>query len=189
MSQLSSITIKRLVKDVKFIMDNSLENENIFYNHDEENILNGFALIIGPKNTPYENGIYLFKFIFPDNYPFSPPKVEFHTTDGYTRFHPNLYINKYVCLSILNTWQGESWTSCQSIYSILLTLQSILNDKPLINEPGIKSNNNDINNYNNLIKYKNLELTIIKFLKYIIINKIKKIYTLLEILILTHLNI
>lgn len=173
MTSLQSITIKRLVKDVKFLLDNPLDNENIFYHHDEENILLGYALIIGPKDTPYENGNFLFKFIFPENYPFSPPKVEYYSNDGRTRFNPNLYINKYVCLSILNTWRGEGWTSCQSIYSILLTLQSILNENPLINEPGFSENHRDNRHYNKIIKYKSFEFTVIRFVKFIIYSHIK----------------
>ena len=171
MTKLSNITIERLVKDVKYLIKNPLDNEKIYYKHDEENILLGYALIIGPPDTPYENGNYLFKFNFPEDYPFSPPKVEYYTNDGKTRFNPNLYVNKYVCLSILNTWRGEGWTSCQTIYSVLMTLQSILNDKPLVNEPGYLENHKNVEIYNNIIFYKNLEFTILEFINYIIIDK------------------
>ena len=97
-------------------------------------MLLGHALIIGTENTVYEHGFYLFKFEFPINYPISPPKVLFYPNDRKTRYNPNLYRNGKVCLSLLNTWTGEQWTACQSIRSILLTLISILNDKPLLNE-------------------------------------------------------
>ena len=113
---------KRIILDYKELINDPIEN--IYYHHDENNIFKGYALIIGPTTTPYENGYYLFEFTFPENYPFSPPKVKFHTYDGQTRFNPNLYINGYVCLSILNTWEGEKWSACQSIKSIL---KSILN--------------------------------------------------------------
>lgn len=170
MSNIPNTTIKRLIHDVKFLIKNPLDNDNIFYHHDEQNILLGYALIIGPKNTPYENGNYLFKFIFPETYPFSPPKVEYYTNDGKTRFNPNLYIDKLVCLSILNTWNGEGWTSCQSIYSILLTLQSLLNENPLLNEPGISMKNPSVLMYNDIISYKNIDFSILKIVKYIIYN-------------------
>ena len=119
-------TVKRLVKDVKEIMKNPLTSQGIFYQHDENDMLKGYAMIVGPKDTPYEDGFYFFEFKFPTNYPFSPPNVIYNTNDGRTRFNPNLYVNGKVCISILNTWKGEQWTSCQTISSILLTLASIL---------------------------------------------------------------
>ena len=100
-----------------------------------------------------------FKLIFPSDYPFSPPKVFFLTNDSICRYHPNLYKNGKCCLSILNTWEGEQWTSCQTILSILLTISSILQNNPLILEPGIKLSHPDVNRYNDIITYKKEYLT------------------------------
>lgn len=171
---LNKMTIQRLASDVKYLLNNSLENENIFYKHSEEDILKGYALIIGHNSTPYEFGYFFFEFIFPSNYPFNPPIVNYLTNDGKMRFNPNLYANGKVCLSILNTWNGEGWTSSQTIYSILITLSSILNDKPLLNEPGINNNNKNIIPYNLLIKYKTIEVSIINQIKLINICKSSK---------------
>ena len=159
-------TVRRIATDVKYILKNPLDNENIFYKHDMENLLKGYALIIGNKNTPYSHGYYFFQFDFPYNYPYLPPKVTFLTNDGHMRFNPNLYTNGKVCLSVLNTWKGEGWTSCQTINSILLILGTVLNDKPLLNEPGINNNNPNIENYNLVISYKNIEFSIIKQIDY-----------------------
>ncbi|MCO5589321.1 hypothetical protein L7F22_043287 [Adiantum nelumboides] len=63
------------------------------------------ALIIGPKDTPYKNGAFLFDILLGATYPDKPPKVHFLTTGGgKVRFNPNLYKNGTVCLSILGTW-------------------------------------------------------------------------------------
>tara|TARA_B100001769_G_scaffold247249_1_gene218187 strand:+ start:4887 stop:5627 length:741 start_codon:yes stop_codon:yes gene_type:complete len=154
-------TIKRLALDVKDIINNPLENEGIYYIHDEDDILKGRALIIGPRDTPYELGFYLFTFKFPNDYPYSPPKISFHTNDGVTRFNPNLYRNGKVCISILNTWKGPQWTSCQTIRSILLCIcGSVLNEDPLLNEPGVTKNHRDYKNYLTIIKYKNYDTAI-----------------------------
>lgn len=155
-------SMKRIILDVKDIMNEPIDN--IFYipNEDIHNI--GYAMIIGPKETPYENGFYFFEFIYPDNYPFSPPKVIFKTHDGKTRFNPNLYINGYVCLSLLNTWQGEKWSSCQSLRSILLSLSTLFNEQPLLNEPGISIKNNNVEPYNHIIHYRNIEIAILNCL-------------------------
>ena len=158
-------TQKRLLRDVADIMKNNLASQGIYYIHDEENILKGYAMIFGPKDTPYENCVYFFDFNFPSNYPYSPPKLTYLTNNGTTRFNPNLYRNGKVCLSILNTWKGEQWTSCQTIRSILLTLVTVLNENPLINEPGIKITNPHVKKYNTIIKYRNYEVAILRVLQ------------------------
>ena len=158
---LTTETITRIAKDVKYILKNPLTNDNIFYKHDETNLLRGYALIIGNSETPYSHGNYFFEFQFPENYPYQPPIVKFLTNDGYMRFNPNLYKNGKVCLSILNTWHGDSWSSCQNINSILLILATVLNKNPLLNEPGINENNANITKYHKLVSYKNIEYSII----------------------------
>lgn len=154
---------KRVIIDIKDLMNSPIEN--IYYFPDEENILSGHALIIGPKNTPYSYGNYIFEFIFSEEYPFKPPKVIFKSNDGKTRFNPNLYRNGKVCLSILNTWSGDQWSACQTIRSILLTLQTTLTEMPLLNEPGVTTANmNSILQYNKIIEFKNYEFTILYYI-------------------------
>ena len=159
---ISRNTIKRLIRDVKQIKNDPLTSQGIYYKHHEEDVLKGYALLIGPVDTPYENGFYFFELDYPNDYPFSPPKLTFLTQDGATRFNPNLYRNGKVCLSVLNTWRGEQWTSCQNISTVLLTLITIFNNKPLLNEPGVQENHPDFLNYNKILKYKNFEVAIYK---------------------------
>lgn len=158
---ISKDTIKRLAKDVKDIIKNPLKEHGIYYQHSDTDILSGQALIVGPQNTPYANGYYLFKFNFPHDYPHRPPVVTYHTNDGMTRFNPNLYRSGKVCVSILNTWKGPQWTGCQSITTILLALcTAVLNDEPLLNEPGILKLHPDYDNYMKIISYKNFDVAI-----------------------------
>ena len=44
--------------------------------------------------------------------------------------------------------------------------------KTLINEPGYTSTHKNVVIYNNIIKYRNIEFTILKFIKYIIYTNI-----------------
>ena len=162
--------VKRLISDIREIKKNNLSKEGIYYEHDDSNIMRGYALIIGPKDTPYEYGNFLFIFDFPEDYPHTPPSVKFCTNDGIVRFHPNLYRNGKVCLSILNTWKGEQWTGCQTIRSVLLTIASILENNALLNEPGINENHKDVINYDLIIRYKTIETAIFKLIN-------KNIYT------------
>tara|TARA_B110000003_G_scaffold132846_1_gene134893 strand:- start:831 stop:1550 length:720 start_codon:yes stop_codon:yes gene_type:complete len=154
-------TVMRLLQDIKDIIKNPLDKQGIFYKHDEEDMLIGRALIIGPKDTPYENGFYFFKFQFPTDYPTSPPKVTYLTNDGYTRFNPNFYRNGKVCLSVLNTWKGDQWSGCQGLSSVLLTLVSTFNEMPLCNEPGFSETHRDVKPYNNMVTFKNYQIAIL----------------------------
>lgn len=153
---------KRIMLDVKDIMNEPIDNITYIPDEDLNNI--GYAMIIGPIDTPYEHGYYFFKFVYPENYPFVPPKVIFKTCDGKTRFNPNLYINGFVCLSLLNTWPGEKWSACQSLRSILLSLSTLFHEYPLLNEPGITMKNNNMEPYNSIIHYRNIEVAILKCL-------------------------
>ena len=148
-------TQHRLIADIKDIIQNPLNDHGIYYAHDEDDMLKGCALIIGPSETIYADGFYLFKWNFPYNYPYAPPELKFLTSDGVTRFHPNLYRNGKVCLSILNTWSGEQWTSCQTIRSVLLTLVTLFNNEPLLEEPGYKKEHPAFIPYNKIIKFRN----------------------------------
>ena len=152
---------KRLQKDIIDIIKNPLTEHGIYYTHDDSDMLKGYAVIFGPSDTIYRHGAYMFKFKFPTNYPVSPPKLTYLTNDGSTRFHPNLYRNGKVCLSVLNTWRGEGWTSCQTIRSILLILVTLFHNKPLLNEPGIKESHHSFIPYNKIITYRNIEHSIL----------------------------
>ena len=139
---ISKETIQRLLKDVREMM--TVTETGIYYKHSETDMLCGYALIVGPEDSLYDGGYYYYKFKFPPDYPHSPPLVEFLTNDGVTRMHPNMYKNKRMCISILNTWRGDQWTGCQTIKSVLLTIMSLLDSKPLLNEPGITEHNSEV---------------------------------------------
>ena len=156
----SKDAIKRLLKDIQQIIKTPLHDQGIYYKHSETNILEGWALLIGPADSLYCNGYYFFKFNFPPDYPHSPPVLHYCTNDGNTRFHPNFYKTGKVCIDILNTWRGEKWSGCQTISSVLLTLISIMDNEPILNEPGITKSSKDFTNYHTLIEYRNLSFSI-----------------------------
>ena len=157
-------TIERLLKDIKDIYTSSLEKEGIYYKHSDTNILKAYVMIVGQPDTLYFGGYYFFQINIPADYPHAPPVVEYLTNDGITRFHPNFYKSKRVCLSMLNTWRGEQWTSCLTIKSILLTLLSIMDSQPMLHEPGVTEKHHDYNNYHNMILYKNIEFSCIRLM-------------------------
>ena len=158
---MSANAIKRILnKDLKEIQKMNLKELGIHIIFNEENMLNAKAVIIGPKDTPFSNGILFFHITFPTNYPFSPPSVKYYSSSR-TRIHPNLYVGRSqdnflgkVCLSIINTWSGPKWTAIMHIGSIMISIQSLLCHNPLHNEPGFeneKGKRNDL--YNKIVQY------------------------------------
>ena len=108
---------------------------------------------------------YFFEIRFPENYPYSPPKVKFLTNDGNTRMHPNFYSCGKVCVSIIGTWNGPGWTSCQTLSSVLITFRSLFIKNPLWQEPGFSDEKSQRNSdYNKLISYENIRISILKMI-------------------------
>ncbi|XP_075245192.1 ubiquitin-conjugating enzyme E2 G2-like [Convolutriloba macropyga] len=98
---------------------------------DEENFFEWEAYIRGPENSYYENGVFPATITFPTDYPMSPPKMRF-TCD---LFHPNVYSNGNVCISILHSpgedptgyeKSSERWSAVQGVEKILLSVMSML---------------------------------------------------------------
>ena len=69
---------RRLQKDIVDIIKNPLTEHGIYYAHDEQNMLRGYAVIFGPSDSLYRYGAYCFEFKFPTNYPFSPSKIKIY---------------------------------------------------------------------------------------------------------------
>ena len=117
-----------------------LNELGIHIEFNEDDMLKARAIIMGPKDTPYENGILYFIIEFPNNYPFSPPKIGYLSSSRH-RIHPNLYVGSHksgfgkVCLSILGTWSGPGWTTIMDISTVLLSIQSLLDNDLVDNYP------------------------------------------------------
>lgn len=100
-----------------------LENEN--------DLFNWRIMIVGPNDTLYEGGFFQARMRFPNDYPDSPPQLTFITPI----FHPNIYSDGRVCISILHPpvndemsgeLASERWTPIQNAKSVLLSVISLL---------------------------------------------------------------
>lgn len=76
--------------------------------------------IIGPSGTPYEGGVFRLGIQFPNDYPFKPPRVSFHTKV----YHPNINSQGVICLDILK----HEWSPALTIKSVLLSISSLLSE-------------------------------------------------------------
>ncbi|KNA22685.1 hypothetical protein SOVF_032030 isoform A [Spinacia oleracea] len=81
------------------------------------------ATFLGPPGTPYEGGIFFLDILFPNEYPFKPPKVMFKTRI----YHCNVDSSGNVNLDILK----DGWSPALTISKVLLAIRSIfLNPDP-----------------------------------------------------------
>lgn len=136
---LTSVAARRLNKDILDLQKNKddMADMGIYLILDEENMTNMYALLIGDEGTPYEGGFYFFNITIPDKYPVQPPKVMFLSTATGVRIHPNLYTEGKVCLSIINTWEGDGWAPSYKIRTMLMAIKTyVFVPFPLHNEPG-----------------------------------------------------
>ena len=158
---MSNLSRKRIAIDIKNYKNSDLDKNGIICKFNENNFYNVKALIIGPDDTPYEGGFYFFDINFTEKYPHCPPVVKLQTLNSTARFNPNLYTNGKVCLSILGTWSGPGWTSCLSLNTVLLSIQTLLNENPIQNEPGFENEVGETSTkYNKIITFQNLDMAV-----------------------------
>lgn len=124
----------------------------------EENFFEWEALITGPEGTCFEGGVFTARLTFPADYPLSPPKMKF-TCD---LFHPNIYPDGRVCISILHApgddpmgyeSSSERWSPVQSVEKILLSVVSMLaepNDESAANVDAAKTWRDDRTRFNEI---------------------------------------
>ncbi|CDF36856.1 ubiquitin-conjugating enzyme 1, E2-like protein [Chondrus crispus] len=86
----------------------------------DDNIFAWEATILGPADTPWEDGIYNMYLTFPERYPEEGPTARFQTE----MFHPNIQENGKVCLDIIQ----ENWSPVYTVNMILMSIQSLLAD-------------------------------------------------------------
>lgn len=110
--------LKRIQKELREIESDPPENCSAGPVGDDLTHWN--ATIIGPKDSNYEDGIFHLDIKFPNNYPFSHPKIFFKTKI----FHPNIDYRGDICLDTIK----ERWSPIMNISKALLSICSLLDD-------------------------------------------------------------
>ena len=86
-----------------------------------DSIFHWVATIMGPKDSPYEDGVFYLDIFFPTSYPFKPPKLNFKTKI----WHPNIsHASGAICLDILQS----QWSPALTISKVLISICSMLTD-------------------------------------------------------------
>ena len=91
------------------------------------------AVIIGPSDTPFEDGTFRLVMHFEEQYPNKPPGVKFIST----MFHPNVYATGELCLDILQ----NRWSPTYDVAAILTSVQSLLNDPNTSSPANVEASN------------------------------------------------
>ena len=76
---------KKLLSDFENIQNNPSDNFSAVPN--ETNVMIWNAVIFGPQDSPYEDGVFKLTMTFCDEYPYIPPQVQFTSM----MFHPNIF--------------------------------------------------------------------------------------------------
>ena len=112
LKDLANNDIPETIKDVKINEDDMYGEHIVFIN--------------GPKDTPFEGGVFKIGFKMPTDYPFKPPKMYFLTKV----YHPNISGDGSICIDILK----DQWSSALRITKVLLSLSDLLAN-PNPNDP------------------------------------------------------
>jgi ubiquitin-conjugating enzyme E2 G1 len=122
------MAMKRLQMELK----QQINEPNYYYSIDvdEKNFMKWNILLLGPSDTIFEGGIFKCQIEFPKEYPNKPPSFKFIDK----LYHPNIYPDGKVCISILHEGEdqygyehiSERWNPSHSVNSILMSILSML---------------------------------------------------------------
>ncbi|KAI6649694.1 Ubiquitin-conjugating enzyme E2 D4-like isoform X1 [Oopsacas minuta] len=123
------MSLSRLKKELKEIKENPVEPVTAEPRGDED-LYNWVGTIKGPKDTPYEGGVFYLDIKFCLFYPFRPPKVRFITPI----YHPHINSSGQLSIQFLES----DWSPAYTIIKVLIHIWSLLPnpnpDDPLVPE-------------------------------------------------------
>jgi len=130
-AQYGAILLRNQFKE---LTKNPLDGFSIGLN-DYEDIYEWKVMMEGPEATPYEGGMFPCSLSFPKEYPNKPPVMKF-LTPGF--WHPNIYQDGKVCISILHEAKedqfneqekmSEKWRPILGVEAILISVMSLLSN-------------------------------------------------------------
>ena len=112
---------KRITKELKDLMNDPPAQCSAGPVKDEDPF-QWTATILGPRDSPYEGGVFVLSIQIPRDYPFKPPKFAFKTQI----YHPNINSQGSICLDILRSQWSPALT-VGKVMQIFLELLSNLN--------------------------------------------------------------
>jgi ubiquitin-conjugating enzyme E2 N len=119
---------RRIIKETQRLMTEPVPGIKAV--PDESNSRYFHVQVAGPRESPFEGGVFELELFLPEDYPMSAPKVRFMTKI----YHPNVDKLGRICLDILK----DKWSPALQIRTVLLSIQALLSapnpDDPLAND-------------------------------------------------------
>ena len=117
----------RILREIEEVYSNPPDNVSAGPINDSD-IYHWEAVITGPDDTDYKDGVFLLEITIPKEYPYKPPTIKFKTKI----WHPNIDPNTgYICITTL---KKEHWNPSMNISDILYTIM-LLFYKPNFGDP------------------------------------------------------
>ncbi|KAK8756925.1 hypothetical protein V5799_024272 [Amblyomma americanum] len=152
-------TVLRVLQDIAEL--NASPLEGIFISLQENNVTTIHVLMVGSVGTPYEGGFFQFLLRCPPDYPLSPPRMSHITTDaGRVRFNVHLDRSGEVDVSTIGTATGPGWTSAYGLASVLLSVQSVMGNRPYFNGLDKEKQPGDSDRYNEFVRHETLRVAV-----------------------------
>ena len=118
-------TLTRLKKKFQFCQqENDLTQIGCTVGLDGGNLYRWKATITGPKNTPYEDGIFNISITFPKDYPRFGPEFKFINKIYHLNVDHKNDIG-HICLNTLNSWRVSGKVNGSNIYTVKQALFDI----------------------------------------------------------------
>lgn len=112
------VALKRINRELQDISKDP--PENCAAGPQGESLFHWKATVMGPRDTPYEGGVFFLDVEFPAEYPAKPLKLAFKTRI----WHPNIGADGEVGLEILD----ENWSPALTLSKVLLSVMALLAD-------------------------------------------------------------
>ncbi|KAF5275021.1 hypothetical protein FQA39_LY06958 [Lamprigera yunnana] len=131
---------QRLLKELDKVSKSHPQGISLSAKDDKLNVLE--AIILGPKDTPYEQGTFYLEVLIPNNYPFSPPAIKFVTKV----YHPNIDDSGRICLDLIKMPPNGGWKPTIGLEGVLIAIRMLLEspnpEDPLMTEIAEQYKNN-----------------------------------------------
>ena len=104
MEQKKMNALKTLTKELEKLRSEPIYTCGVTVGPINNDVFHWNITMIGPKNTPYEGGLFNIVADFPNNYPDKGPKMRFTNK----MYHCNISDQGNICISTLSKWKKGS---------------------------------------------------------------------------------